>query len=281
MSSSVLYDAPGPRTKRRELIGSIVGGLVLLGLLGLGIRQLASRDIFDDRWKVLTDPPKNQEAADVWNFLLDGLWATIQAALVAAPIALFLGVLLAVWRMSEVRWLRWPAVVIIELFRGLPVVLMMFFGVVGMGLDVFQGVVFGLVVYNMAIFSEILRAGIAALPKGQSEAAYAVGLTRRQTMVSILLPQAVRAMLPSLISQLVVLLKDSSLGYIVGYAELLRSIQNLRDYFGADYLFPLFAVGSAIYIAVNFTLSRLAVWAERRMRRTTSGHVVQFEAVPT
>lgn len=276
MSTSILYDAPGPRTKRLELIGSVVGGLVVLGLVGLAIWQLARNGIFDDRWKVFTEPPKNQKASDVWRFLLEGLWATMRAALVAAPMALILGALLAVWRMSEARWLRLPAVVIIELFRGLPVVLMMFFGVVALGLELFQGVVFGLVVYNMAIFSEILRAGIAALPKGQAEAAYAVGLTRRQTMTSILLPQAVRAMLPSLISQLVVLLKDSSLGFIVGYPELLQSIRNLRDFFGADYLFPLFFVGAAIYVAVNFTLSRVAVWAEKRMSRTAA-HVV---AVP-
>jgi len=128
-------------------------------------------------------------------------------------------------------------------------------------------VVFGLTVYNMAIIAEILRAGLAALPKGQAEAAYAVGLTRTQTLLSILLPQAVRIMLPSLISQLVVLLKDSSLGFIVGYSELLASIQNNAQFFGNRYLIALFVVGAGIYLVLNITLSRLAVWIQRRSTR--------------
>jgi glutamate transport system permease protein len=182
-----------------------------------------------------------------------------------------LGFVLAVWRMAPQRWAQLPAVVVIELFRGLPVVLLMLFSALALGLSIFQAVVLGLVIYNAAIIGEILRAGIVSLPKGQSEAAYALGMTHGQTLVLILLPQAVRRMLPSLVSQLVVLLKDTSLGFIVGYAELLRSVQNLRDYFGNAFLFPLFFVGAAMYIAVNFALSRVAVWLERRGSQRAAG----------
>jgi len=124
--------------------------------------------------------------------------------------------------------------------------------------------VFGLAVYNMATIAEILRAGLAALPKGQAEAAHAIGLNRRQTLFSVLLPQAVRIMLPSLISQLVVLLKDSSLGFLIGYAELLRSIQNDSNFFGNQYYVALFVAGAGVYLVVNITLSRVAVWLQRR-----------------
>ena len=141
----------------------------------------------------------------------------------------------------------------------------MFFGVIALGLPLFWGVVFGLVLYNGAIVAEILRAGIVSLPKGQTEAAYAIGLTRTQTLFTILLPQAVRRMLPSLVSQLVVLNKDTSLGFIIGYAELLRRLQLNTQFFGQRYWFQFFVVGTVIYIAVNFTLSRLAVWLERRL----------------
>ena len=158
----------------------------------------------------------------------------------------------------------------IELFRGLPVLLMMLFALLGFGWDAFSSVVFGLAVYNMAIISEILRAGLASLPKGQAEAAYAVGLTRTQTLVSILLPQAIRTMAPSLISQLVVLLKDSSLGFIVGYAELLKSIQNNAQFFGNRYFVALFVVGAGTYLIVNITLSRVAAWIQRRTIRTAA-----------
>jgi glutamate transport system permease protein len=153
------------------------------------------------------------------------------------------------------------------------VVLLMFFGVIALGLPIFSGVVFGLVIYNSSIIAEILRAGIVSLPKGQSEAAYAIGLSRTQTLLTILLPQAVRRMLPSLVSQLVVLLKDSSLGFIIGYAELLRRLQQNTQFFGQRYWFQFFVVGAAIYIAVNFTLSRLAVWLEHRGTAKAAGGV--------
>lgn len=263
--TSVLYDAPGPVARRRALVGSVVATVLLLGLAALGL-QYANRNglLAADHWDVLYDPPKNQTVADVWRSLLTGLLATLRAAAVAAPLALVLGFALAMWRTTRFTVLRVPALVIIELFRGLPVLLMMFFGLLALQLDSFQAVVFGLTVYNMAIFAEIIRAGLAALPRGQHEAAAAVGLTRGQTMRHVLLPQAVRTMLPSLIAQLVVLLKDSSLGFIVGYAELLRSIQLNAQFFGPRYFVALFLVGASIYLLVNIGLSWFARWLARR-----------------
>jgi len=273
--SSVLYDAPGPRARRRAFVGSIVGGVVVLGVLYLAYRQLDDRGQWEpERWQVFTDPPLGQTAEDVWRSLVvTGLGATLRAAAVSALIAAVVGLVLAIARMARVRWVRWPTTAVIEFFRGLPVVLLMFFGVIALGLPIFSGVVFGLVIYNSAIIAEILRAGIVSLPKGQSEAAYAIGLSRTQTLLTILLPQAVRRMLPSLVSQLVVLLKDSSLGFIIGYAELLRRLQQNTQFFGQRYWFQFFVVGAAIYIAVNFTLSRLAVWLEHRGTKKAAGGV--------
>lgn len=267
--SSVLYDSPGPRARRRELVGSVIGGIVIAGLVGVAVWFAADRGVFQaDHWDVLYDPPKDQTAEVVWrSMLVQGLGATLRAAAVAAPLALFLGLVLALWRTARRQWARMPAIAVIELFRGLPVLLMMLFGFLAFGLSAFESVVFGLVLYNMAIFAEILRAGLASLPKGQAEAAYAVGLTRGQTLRSVLLPQAVRTMMPSLVAQLVVLLKDSSLGYIIGYAELLRSIQNNGQFFGARYLVALFVVGASVYLVVNLTLSWFARWLERRSAR--------------
>ncbi|TDD68765.1 amino acid ABC transporter permease [Jiangella aurantiaca] len=275
--SSVLYDVAGPRTRRRTLAWSIVGGLFVLALLFLAYRQLDSRGQWEaERWQVFWEPPLGQSAEDVWrSMLITGLGATLRAAGVAAVIALTAGLVLAVIRMSTSRLVRWPVTTVIEFFRGLPVVLLMFFAVFALGLPTFWGVVFGLAVYNSAIFAEILRAGIVSLPKGQSEAAYAVGLSRMQTLFSILLPQAVRRMLPSLVSQLVVLLKDTSLGFIIAYPELLRHLQTNTQFFGQRYWFQFFVVGAAIYIAVNFTLSRLAVYLERRGTKKAAGGVAK------
>lgn len=274
--SSVLYDAPGPATRRRERIGSVVAGLVVLGLLALAAWYAAGRGIFTaERWAVLYDPPMGQTASAVWrNLLVDGLGATLRAAVVAAPLALVLGLLLAVLRTTGLAWVRALTSAVIELFRGLPVLLVMLFALLAFGWDAFNAVVFGLVVYNMAIIAEIVRAGLASLPKGQTEASLAVGLSRAQTLRLVLLPQALRTMLPSLIAQLVVLLKDSSLGFIVGYQELLKVIQNNTYFFGNASVVALFVVGAGVYLAVNITLSRLAMRLQGRSRRTAAPAVV-------
>jgi glutamate transport system permease protein len=265
--SSVLFDEPGPRARRRTAIWSVVAGVVLAALLVLAALQLASRGIFDaDRWDIFT------ETSDSWEALLRrGLGATLRAAGVAALIALTAGTVVAVARMSSARWLRVPAAIGIELFRGLPVLLLILFAALALGVSIFNAVVIGLALYNTAVIAEILRAGIQSLPGGQREAALAVGLTGAQTMRLVLLPQAVRRMLPSLVSQLVVLLKDTSLGFVVGYAELLRTSRELRDFFGSRYIFSIFVVTAVIYIGVNFTLSRVAAWLERRGTPTAAG----------
>ncbi|GIG38507.1 amino acid ABC transporter permease [Cellulomonas phragmiteti] len=278
---SILYDAPGPLARRRERIGSTVAALVVLALLGLAVWYAAGRDVFAlERWDVLWDPPRGQTAADVWRSLLVvGLGATLKAAVVAAPLAFVLGLVLAVCRTARLAPVRIGATVVIELFRGLPVLLMMFFALLGFGWSAFAAVLFGLTVYNMAIIAEIVRAGLASLPKGQSEAAYAVGLSRGQTLRLVLLPQALRTMAPSLVAQLVVLLKDSSLGFIVGYPELLKAITNNGQFFGNTYLVALFAVGAGIYLVVNITLSRLALRLRGRARRTAAPAVDLTAAV--
>lgn len=256
--SSVLYDEPGPRTRRRIRIGTVIGGLVVAALVALVLLQLASRGLFEARrWDVFSDP-------EVWQFLGRGLLATLRAAAVAAVLASAVGLLLTIGRLTESPWLRQAMIVVIEFFRGLPVVLLMLASALLLPVSLFWAVVIGLTIYNAAVIAEILRAGILSLPKGQTEAALAIGLTRLQTLRLVLLPQAIRRMLPSLVSQLVVLLKDTSLGYIVGYLELLRSVQNLRDFFGNRYLFSVFFVAAAIYVTVNFLVSRLAVLVERR-----------------
>jgi glutamate transport system permease protein len=258
--SSVLFDEPGPRARRRTAVWSVVAGVVLVALVVLAALQLASRGIFDaDRWDIFTETSESWEA-----LLRRGLGATLRAAGVAALIALTAGTLVAVARMSSARWVRVPAAVGIELFRGLPVLLLMLFAALALGVSIFNAVVIGLSLYNTAVIAEILRAGIQSLPGGQREAALAVGLTNGQSLRLVLLPQAVRRMLPSLVSQLVVLLKDTSLGFVVGYAELLRTSRELRDFFGSRYIFSIFVVTAVIYIGVNFTLSRVAAWLERR-----------------
>jgi len=263
--SAVLYDEPGPQARRRILFGSVVGGVVLAaGLLWL-ILKLASEGIFDsDRWDVFSD-------AVVWESFGRAWWATVRAAGVAGILALLMAVVLAVWRMAKNPVLRIPGTIVVELLRGMPLLILILFLLLGFGLTSFRALVLGLTLYNGAIIAEILRAGINSLPAGQSEAAYAIGLTRGQTLRTILLPQAVRRMLPSIVSQLVVLLKDTSLGFIVAYVELLRTARLNADFYGSRYIFSFFFIAAGLYIMTNFAVSRVAVWLERRGTTKAAG----------
>ena len=266
--SSVLYDVPGPKARRVSLIGSIVGVVAIAGLLWWAISILSQQGIFDPaRWAVFQIP-------EVWVLIGNGILATLTAAAVAAVIAFPLGLLLCLMRISDVAWIRIPTRIVLEFLRGMPVVLMMFFVLLVFATSSFTAVVAGLVLYNSAIFAEIIRAGIQSLPKGQREAGLAIGLTSFASRRNIELPQAIRRMLPSLVAQLVVLLKDTSLGYIVSYEELLRKVQIMADFLGPDYLFPVFFVAAAIYIAINFSVSRLAIWIEKRGSKKAAGGVV-------
>ncbi|MET3949565.1 amino acid ABC transporter permease [Arthrobacter sp. UYEF36] len=266
--SSVLYDVPGPKARRVSLIGSIIGTVAIAGLLWWAISILAQQGIFEaERWAVFQIP-------DVWALIGNGIVATLTAAAVAAVIAFPLGLVLCLMRISDVAWIRIPTRIVLEFLRGMPVVLMMFFVLLVFATGSFVAVVAGLVLYNAAIFAEIIRAGIQSLPKGQREAGLAIGLTSFASRRSIELPQAIRRMLPSLVAQLVVLLKDTSLGYIVSYEELLRKVQIMADFLGPDYLFPVFFVAAAIYIAINFSVSRLAIWIEKRGSKKAAGGVV-------
>jgi glutamate transport system permease protein len=285
---TVLYDAPGPRARRRAIIGSLVATLLLLGLVAIAVGRLADRGQFDyELWAPLIDP--SHDSFDrVWELLGGGFRATITAAAAAIVFSLVIGTLLGTARMMLGRVSRTPIVFLIELFRGLPVVITIFFAyrvLPEIGVDVsplpgndgFWYLVIGLTAYNSVIVAEIIRAGVSSLPSGQGEAARAIGMTEGQTMRTVLLPQAFRTMLPALISQLVVIVKDTSLAGLLGiYDELLRVGNRLTQTLDNP-IQMLFVVG-LIFITVNYALSRLAVWTERRLSRSKSGVAADVEA---
>lgn len=270
MTNSVLYEAPGPVAKRRSLLASLAIGALLLAVVAWVLVQLGAQgQLTAEKWGPLIDPT-NDTFGPLWSLLGQGLLATLVAAALAMAFSLVIGTLLAITRLVSAPWYRWAVVGVIELLRGVPVVIAIFFASrvlpsFGIDLSTMWYMVIGLTAYNSVIIAEIVRAGILALPKGQSEAAYAIGLRRGQVMTSVLLPQAFRAMLPALISQLVVILKDTSLGFILGYQEVVRQaqviIQNLNN--------PIqtYFVVAVVFIVVNYGLSRLAIYTERRLSR--------------
>ncbi len=198
---------------------------------------------------------------------------TLKAAAIAAVLALLFGIIFGVARISDHWWIRLPAGTVVELFRAIPLLLLIFFASYAPGAvtnftwnpTALQAVVFGLTMYNGSVLAEVVRAGINAIPKGQSEAGYAVGLRKGQLMRLILVPQAITAMMPAIVSQLVVLLKDTALGTIIAYDNLTSNVSILQNLY--TNAIPAAIVIACVYIPINLALSWVATRLERRNRR--------------
>ncbi len=267
MSAGLLTfsDPLGPRGRRKALVGSVVGALVLLALLGVVLGKFASAGQLDgDRWTELLSP-------DGLRLYGNGLLSTLKAAAAAIVLSIGVGTVMALGRLSTLAPLRWLAGTYVELFRALPSLLLIIFAffalpeILGRPVGRYSALVIGLSLYNSAVFAEIIRAGVLSLPKGQSEAAVALGLRRSQVQQLVVLPQAVSRMLPSLVAQMVVVLKDTSYGLIIGYEELLRT-GTIAGETTADVL-QSYVIVAVIYIAVCYSLSRLARRLEGRAQR--------------
>ncbi|MEU2717854.1 amino acid ABC transporter permease [Streptomyces sp. NPDC007205] len=288
MTSSVLYDAPGPKARVRNRLYTVLGSLALAGLLAFVVYRLDVKGQLDPKvWSIFNN-------AGVRTMIRDGVLTTLKVFAVAGTLSLLLGLLLAVARVSEHRAVRWFATGFIELFRAVPLLITIYalwvlflsykgdLGVIGDN-SAFWGLVVGLTVYNGCVQAEVFRAGINAVPRGQVEAAYALGLRKYQVMTTLLLPQAVRSMLPTMISQLVVTLKDTSLGYVITYTELLYATRQMAGNIivnGENPYTAVTIVAGAIYVAMCLALSSLATWIERRGRRTRTGVAVAAAAEP-
>lgn len=266
-ADAVLYDHPGPRAKIRNTILTVVFAIAGLALVYWIYRK------FDEKGQWAAELWKPFLESSTWtDYILPGLWATLSAAAVAMVLSLIFGLVFSVGRLSDHWWLSVPAGVVVEFFRAVPLLLLMFFIFYGVPfiteapMDPFWAVVVGLTLYNGSVLAEAFRAGIKSVARGQSEAGYAIGMRKSQVMREILVPQAARAMLPVIVSQLVVLVKDTALGYIIGYSELLQDgVNTLAANFGN--IVAAAIVAAIIYIAVNASLTAFAGWLERRTRR--------------
>jgi len=262
MTTANLFDQPGPKAARRITLFTI-GAVVLIAIVvAYAVMELAARGQFDAaRWSPLTNPK-------LILFLLQGLLNTLGAAAVSLVLALVMGIGLAIGRLSDVRFVRGPCVVIVELARAAPVLLSMLFLFLAfplafhIDLSAFWTVVLALTLYNGAAIAEIVRAGVLTLPSGQQEAAYAIGLRWWPTMRLVLLPQALRVMLPGLIGQLIVLIKDSALGFIVGYQELAAQAQSAALLFNNP--LQTYVVVGLVFVLLNSALSWVSTYVSGR-----------------
>ncbi|MET8769943.1 amino acid ABC transporter permease [Streptomyces sp. NPDC004658] len=269
--SSVLYDAQGPRAKRRNILYTALFVVLLAAALWWVYSSLDEKHQLD--WVLWKPFFSGSEAYTT--YIWPGLQNTLKAAALSMVIALPLGAVLGIARLSDHIWVRVPATVVVEFFRAIPVLVLMIFGneLYSQYTDVssddrpLYAVVTGLVLYNASVLAEIVRAGILALPKGQSEAAMAIGMRKNQVMRLILLPQAVTTMLPAIVSQLVVIVKDTALGgAVLTFPELLASANTMSGYYGANTIAS-FTVVAVIFVIINFSLTSFASWLEGRLRR--------------
>ena len=266
---SLLFDAPGPRARARHRLLTLVGFLLALGVLGAVLWKLNQAGQLDrEMWTRFV------ASSDVWTqYLVPGIVRTLEAAAVSIVLALIFGLVFGMGRLSRVGAVRWFCGVVVEFFRAVPVLLMMYFAygvyaannVFGVDFNAFYGVVTGLTLYNGSVIAELVRSGVHQLPRGQAEAGLSLGLTRGQVLRSIELPQALTAMLPALVGQLVVILKDSALGTAITYPELLQQGRDAGTAYAA--VIPAYVVVALIFIVLNYGLTVLAGRVERRLNR--------------
>jgi glutamate transport system permease protein len=267
--STVVVEELGPRGKRRVRIASVVSTLLLATFLLWLIMRLAAEGQFEARlWAQFVDFESE------WpQFLISGLWGTIRAAVGAMIIASVIGLFLALGRLSRTAPLRWACGLIIDVFRGPPVLLFIFFSflalpqLIGVSLTGLQALIIGLSAYNMAVLAEIYRAGILSLDRGQREAAFSIGMTHGQSMRIVILPQALRRMIPAILAQLATLTKDTALGYIIGVSsDLMGRGRAFVQGSPINDLQTWFVVG-VIYFIVIWALSRFARRLEVQQRK--------------
>jgi glutamate transport system permease protein len=273
-ATRVLFDEPGPRGRARIRLFTVLALLLVAGVVALALWQFyRNGQLGRSRWLAFAQP-------DYLRFLGDGIAGTIRATVLAAVLSFPLGVLFALGRLSTTRPLRVVSTGYIELFRSVPLLLLIYAFLLalpryGINLPILWKLVVPIVMVNVAVLAEIFRAGILAVDRGQSEAAAALGLRPGTAMRTVILPQAVRLVVPTLVTQLVALLKDSTLGYVVSYPELMKQAANLTVY--THLLVQTYLIVAGIYVVVNLLLSRLAVWLERRLGSRVSSRAVRGE----
>ncbi|GAA5023665.1 amino acid ABC transporter permease [Terrabacter aeriphilus] len=274
-SEIVLFDAPGPKARRRHAVLTGVGIVLALALVWLVVRKMGDAAQLEGyMWAPFVNDP------DVWTqYLLPGLWGTVKAAALSVVFAGVFGIVLGLGRLSSNRWISIPSGVVVEFFRSVPVLIMMVFAyfgyfatsnLVSAQTAPLAAVVLALTLYNGSVIAELVRSGVFSLPKGQSEAGLSIGLSPGQTLRSIQLPQALTAMLPALVGQLVVVLKDSALGVVITYPELLNAAKTLGSAYANTV--PAYLVAAVIFIVINYLLTRLARAVEGWLKRRGGSH---------
>ncbi len=258
---AALYEAPGPRTKRLIAVGTVVSAIFVAALVAAVVRQFyVTGQLAPRYWSFLLEWP-------TWRFLLQGFVGTVEVALTAGAIALVLGLALMLGRTSGPRLVSAACRLVTDFFRGVPSLLLIYFFFLvvpqyGIRMPAFWMLTLPVALAASGVLAEVFRAGVNAVPKGQVEAAYSIGLSRWKTMRLIVLPQAVRYVIPSLIAQLVVVVKDTTVAYVVSYPDLMQNARVLITNY--DALLSMYLVVSVVYVLINFAINKASVYVAHR-----------------
>ena len=261
----MLYEAPGPKARRRIRVVTAVSLLALAVLLALMLRQFAVTGQFDARYWFFFGK------ATTWRFLGKGLLTTLKAALTGALIAFALGFVLMRGKLRGNRGLRWVSTALIEFTRGVPTLLFIYFFFLvvpqtGWKLSAFWKITLPCAISACGVVAEALRSGVNAVPKGQTEAALSLGLTQTRLFYKVVFPQAIRYVIPSLIAELVIVLKDTTFAYVVTCDDLMQNAKVLISNY--DAMLSVYLVVAVIYILINYLLNRLSDRLAVRLRET-------------
>lgn len=280
-STSVLFDVPGPKARARTKIFN----LVALALLAAGFAYVLV--VMNRQGQLEADKWTSLFSGNLWaNYILPALGKTLAAALLSVVTSVLFGLFFGLARLSPNKLIRGFGTVVVEFFRAVPVLMMMIFFWLFLGkLNIlapsqlpFVAVVLGLTLYNGSVIAELLRSGVHQLPKGQGEAGLAIGMTPWKVLTLILVPQALTAMMPSLLSQFVVILKDTALGYIISYPELLAAARRFGS--GEGNILQMLLLAALIFVVINFALTLLAEWLSGFLSSRSDVEIKHADGVP-
>lgn len=251
----LLYEPPGPAARKRISVLTWFALAAFAVLTALVIRQFAVTGQLDARyWSFFA-------RATTWRFLGEGLLTTLEAAVTGAGIAFALGFLMMRGKLRKNRPLRFISTVLIEFTRGVPTLLFIYFFFLvvpqtGWKLSAFWKITLPCAISACGVVAEALRSGVNAVPRGQTEAALSLGLTDTRLFYKVVFPQAIRFVIPSLIAELVIVLKDTTFAYIVTCADLMQNAKVLISNY--DAMLSVYLVVAVIYILINWLLNRLS-----------------------
>ena len=260
-----LYEEPGPRTKRYTAVGTAISLAALAALAAAVVRQFYINGQLAPRyWTIFF-------RWTTWRFLGQGLLGTLRAAAMAGVVTFILGFILMTGRICNYRILRLIATAIIDFVRGVPTLLFIYFFFLvlpqlGIRLDAFWKVTLPVGISACGVVAEVLRSGVNAVPRGQKEAAYSLGMRETGIFLKVVFPQAIRYVIPALISELVIVVKDTTFAYVVNFPDLMQNAKVLISNY--DAMLSVYLVAAVIYILINFLLNRLSDTIAKQRPRT-------------